>query len=618
MWRAELVASLFLLVVVTCLIYSFGAKELTISLSRPEIYLIILPMVALVVWSAASTIWAPSWKSALHHTLVWAEYLIFYFIVHQLINSGKSYRKIAAMLVISLVIVSIPAIFEYCAFLMFGGGSSMGIRYARYGEQVNTLAPLFIVGILRLNGRNFVIALSAITAMWLMIFGSFGRTNVLLFAAGVTLVTLLVFFLRRFHKYRRKMATVVAVLVFAPIPLHLFALLSDDPNIPIARRITNEADSGSSSAFRKLMASISVKMFIENPLTGIGADNFGQQVNIYREDYSKANPDDKNLTASESEIPERSHNEFLQILAELGIVGGLISLWFLCGLGMMLLNAFRRRISLTAAASLVGVFIFLASSLITSYSFRLIQNGFVFFFVLAITAKFLSKDPSGEPIRISSIQSKLAGAFSLTVCALLILYCGIRVASVSYMTKGNYVHNVKEAMPYYETAAWLDDENPNPHFNLGLRLMYERRFGEAVPYLANSIEIGRATSTSFSYLSTAQTLSGDLAGAEHTFATAAILYPYSTFVLTRYAFLHQENGKEEESAIWLNRALLTNKKTAVTWWTLMNDGTQKASDNAFRDENRSLVMDLVPNEAIYALIAEREFKYPEEKRKLPL
>ena len=116
------------------------------------------------------------------------------------------------------------------------------------------------------------------------------------------------------------------------------------------------------------MTTLSFEMFKANPVVGAGADNFGMEVNKYREIYGANNPDDINLKASENELPERSHNEYLQILAELGVVGLLIFVAFLFGIGLMLIIAFRRRASLITIGSLIGVFMFLASSLVSSYS----------------------------------------------------------------------------------------------------------------------------------------------------------------------------------------------------------------------------------------------------------
>ena len=141
----------------------------------------------------------------------------------------------------------------------------------------------------------------------------------------------------------------------------------------------------SSNNFRKLMLYISAEMFHANPFVGIGADNFGFEANKYRASFSAKESENPVLAESESNIPERAHNEYAQIIAELGIIGGLIFLWFLGGIGILAFRAFKNRNRLPpiiCRGSRAGhIFDEFISHLL---SFRLIQNGFVFFFVLPL------------------------------------------------------------------------------------------------------------------------------------------------------------------------------------------------------------------------------------------
>lgn len=618
MWRAELAASVFLLTAL--LAYRHRLTSLTFSPSSNELRFVIAPILALIIWSGLSVAWAPSWKSALHHTLVWSEYLIFYLIVRHLLHQARNYRTVTISLMAVFAIVSIPAIVEYCAFLTFGGGSVLGLRYSRYGEQVNTLLPLAAVGVLFLKGRHFAVGLTGLALMWLLIFVSFSRINFLLFICGMSAVTAMVFIVRRLHKYRLKTIVVITVIIAAPIPLHVFSLLSTDPNIPMVKRLSDEKTIGSSNNFRKLMASVSFEMIAAHPITGVGADNFGFEFNKYRAAYVAKTPLDPNLAEAENQISERTHNEYLQIFAELGIVGILIFLWVLSGIAYMAFRAFRlrRTVSSFALASLIGLAMFLASSLVSSFSFRLIQNGFVFFFVLAVAAKYLFKAREVESdIVVQARHLKFYYVTGILACSLLICYCSVRVVSVIITTQANHATDVKEAISMYEFAARLDDENPDVRNFHGMRLFHEGQYAAAVPLLDEAIRIGRAPSPSFSYLASAQALAGDGHGAEQTFAMARKLYPQSPFVLTRYAALLKENGKAKESATQLELARKVNKAAANTWWTLMNEGPRVASDRAFQNNDHAAVMDLSPSDSLYAYIAERDVRYPKERIKLP-
>ncbi len=616
MWRVDLAASIFLL---ASLFYIAAKNIKPINISLDEKRFLILPMLVFILWSSLSMLWAPSWKSALHHSLIWSEYLIFYIIVRRLIDHGKNYRILMTMFAGLFVVFAVPAIIDYCLFLIFGSGTSIGIRFAKYGEQVNALAPLLTVGVLSLKGKRFALGLTALAAMWLLIFSSLGRINIFLFVCGMLAVAASIFAFKKFHKHRRKMLVVIAVLILSPIPMHVFTLLSDDANIPIVRRVSDDAGISSSNNFRKLMTTLSLAMFEEHPITGVGADNFGMQVNNYRSVYGSQNTGDVNLANAETEIPERSHNEYLQILAELGTVGGLIFLWILIGVGLLGFRLLNRRTSLQTIAAVIGIGLFLASSLVSSYSFRLIQNGFVFFFVLGVAAKYLLKPKANEADQYNfpAFKIKAAYALGMTACVLLIVYSTIRVVSVAYAQKANYIQDIDAAMPLYDTAIQLDDENPYPYFYLANRLFDAGRYAEAIPNYQRTIKMGHVTSLIFSYLASAEILSGDPIGAENTFAEAVKLYPRSAFVLTRHAFFLEINQKHAESQAELERARAIDKSAVETWWTIMNDGTQKAADNAFSDKELRPIMDLKPYDAIYATITERQLRFPAEKQKAP-
>jgi tetratricopeptide (TPR) repeat protein len=204
-------------------------------------------------------------------------------------------------------------------------------------------------------------------------------------------------------------------------------------------------------------------------------------------------------------------------------------------------------------------------------------------------------------------------ALALLACLTLAGYSIIRVTSVALTARGNSVQDFETARPYYETAMWLDDENPDARYYLGMRLFNEQQYAEAVPFLREAIQIGRAGSADYSYLATAMALAGDNVGAERIMADATSLYTRSPFVLTRYAALLRDNNKSAESTAQLDRALSINKRAANTWWTMITEGPRAASDRAFRDKDYSEIMDLQPQASIYAVKTERDIRFPEEK-----
>jgi O-antigen ligase len=623
LWRVEFVASLFL--TVTLISAFIFRKELSFSLdniSDAETKLVILPMTAFILWSGISMIWAPSWRSALHHTLIWSEYLIFYLAVRHLLDRFGNFGKLLNTITFALAFLSVLAVFSYCVFLIFGSVTTQGITYAKYGEQVNTVFPLFLVSILRLRGKRFALGLSILVGLWLLVFCSLSRTNLMLFTYGIAAIIAFVFLIKRFRPYRRRLALVVAVLVFAPVPLHVFSLLSTNPEVPFVSRVSDSAGISSSNNFRKLMLSVGEEMIKAHPTVGIGADNFGFQTNNFRMQLGAVSPDDPNLAEAEDTIPERAHNEYLQITAELGIVGLGIFMWFIAGIGLMGYRAVSRskHYSIFLIAAFTGLGLFLTSSLVTSYSFRLIQNGFVFFFVLAVAASrsFKRSENRSHPSAVPHSEYSLKFVFSagIVLSLLLTTFTTIRVTSVAYASKANGTRDLNEALMLYKKAMWLDPENPEAPYFLGLRLMEKGRYTESAFFLADSIHIGKGRSADYSYLASAETLNGDTTAAEQTFAEAAKMYPRSPFVLTRYAALLKANGKTAESEQQLARARQINLNQANSWWAMINQSPQAAADLAFQRTDYTPLMDLRPQMSMYALKAEIDIAHPDEKNEM--
>jgi O-antigen ligase/Flp pilus assembly protein TadD len=619
-WRVEASASLLLIGTLVFFMLRIRKSDPALKFDADEWMFVILPMLAFILWSAVSATWAASWKSAAHHTFVWAEYLVFYIVFRRMVESGRSAGILLSVFVLTLLFYSLPAIVEYCALLTFGGTTTIGIRYAKFGEQIVTLIPLVLLGVVRMRGNRFAIGLAAVTALWLLIFCSLGRANYLLFGMAVVALFAAVAISKRYRQYAPRFALVIVVLAVAPLPLHLFSFFSTVPAVPVIDRFSDPNVLDNSNNFRRLMISVASEMIGDHPVVGIGADNFGMEVNKYRQAYGAANPQDTNLANAEDQIPEHAHNEFLQIAAELGAVGVALMAWLLFGIGLLTIRSLRnlRNGSLFPFAAVLGLGMFLLSSLVSSYSFRVMQNGIVFFFVLAVasSALFRRREDESAPssVTFTPARLRLACASGILVCLGLLGYSALRVSSVIMTSRANQTPSTEAAMQLYETAMTLDDENPDARHNLGMRLFRRERYGEAVPYLESAIQIGRAPSAELSYLATAKTLSGDPAGAEATMKAASELYPRSPFVLTRYSTLLDSHGNTAEAVSVFQRAKTINESAAKTWQAVIVSGPKALSELAARDKSYMQVMQLKPESSIYAVVTERYIKFPDEQR----
>ncbi len=65
-------------------------------------------------------------------------------------------------------------------------------------------------------------------------------------------------------------------------------------------------------------------MFRSHPLVGVGANNYEVAFSEARQKFAATHPDSPLVGMNEQLLTQYAHNEYVQILAELGIVGILI------------------------------------------------------------------------------------------------------------------------------------------------------------------------------------------------------------------------------------------------------------------------------------------------------
>ena len=595
-------------------------REFLASIRKTERICIIFPLVLFVAWSAISAIWATSTASVLHHTSLWICYLSLYLFARYLLTQRGTEPMIYAILGFSLVI-AVPVLIEYFTAILGGETPSVGARYSKYTELINTLTPLLIAFALRVKGKARFLTITCVFFIGLFAIASNSRTGTGIFALLVIALMTTVFAVRHYRSYRKNAIVLTFIVVMIPIVTYSVSAIGSS-SVPIVDRFqTNEISESTNT--RPLLTNIAIEMWSAGKLTGVGADNYGQVFNRYRLSYSKAHPNDPNLQISinESGIPERAHNEYSQILAELGLVGIAIFASFIVGIFYLGSNIFRKRfrVPFLTVAAFAGVGAFLASSVVTSYSFRLPQNGLAFFIVLAVavSGSFSSASAfNGEPSRKSR---KNIGSFLVVMILAsvgLFVHSAVRLAAVTVVRLAEQQNSIESAEPLYLRAIAIDDSNGNILTSFGWNLVLNKRAEEGIPYLRRSIDVGRSTSPDYSYLATAQIVAGKPNDALATLEEGVGVYPYSVFLLTRQASLLKLLGRTDESVRQFEKAKSLNLKQAMSWWYYINEGGNAAAKHSFEDDLTPL-MELLPKQGVYAIQGEREIRFPEEKFAIP-
>lgn len=615
-WKAELVISATF--AVAALFAIFRKRPLvTASLRKTTLHWpLFATVLAFAFLSALSFTWADFPIAATHHALVWLCYFCILYFAYRWIAISGSLRAVVVPLVVAVTIVLALCIFDLLTFESFAEfEGTFRIRYARFGEMAVAAGPLILGCALADQNRRRACLVAAFAASaWLVAMLSLSKAA---FVAGLAGFLFVLFGLLLFGRKAARSRAFAALVLFAAFTVSVqlgTAYLTAIPST--ADYISGEADpTRSTSSMRVFTWKVAMEMIRNNPVLGVGGDNFGPQFNDARRNYAARNPDDPSLATAEDYLVERAHNEYLQIAAEFGILGilfiGTCLLWFAVAIANAVWTQ-KGRVSPILLGSTGGLVAFAVSSSFTSFSFRAFQNGVVFFLVLAVFVHSIRRlgrsnsDLSSGPEKAISegLLVRLRKLSALPFAALF-LFSIIAGASQYYVLLGEKERSQSEAEAYFRSAIGLHPENT------GAYLAYAGRAGRsgdtrlAAELYRKAIDNGLGVTVTYSTLSKAYELDGDPEYAELALAEAVSIFPRSVFIRIRYALLLEANGKGGESARQFEAARAIDLKQANGWEALIREGMLKAHLRAKEIGDSTPPAELRPNNAIYAYADEQ-------------
>lgn len=605
-WKPELFLSLLLIFVIAALLL----KRKNVA-STSAIKPISLSIAAFIAWSGVSVLWAASSNSVLHHTLVWVAYLLFVVILSNAITDRRTFRNCIYVLGAVAIIISVNCVIEYV--LRDKIDQTFGFRYGRFAEVWAALIPLFFALSIRSNGLKMAGSLMVTALLWLTILFSTSRTSLAAAVGGIAIFVVALLISKKGRTQFKKLAFVVGVLLTAGVvtQLSIFTADKDNKATTFGRiAISSESDASNSVSrnIRFLFISVGGEMLRQNPLLGVGADNFGLEFNTYRAAISEKSENAMLVAGNEDAIPERAHNEYLQVAAELGVIGAVVFATFLIAVVWLGYRSLRESVNIYKLGAAAGIAAFLFSSLLSSFSFRLVQNGVVFFFLVALLIVKRPVKPHNNRIFL------IAG---LVACICLAILSGLKGASQLITFRGETTDDVAISLEYFSIAERLDEANAAANYLAASKLLGEAHYGEAALQFQAAIDKGVATSATYSYLISTHSLNGDDRAALNCAAAAVKVFPFSPFMLNRYAVLLEKSGNSQEAQIHYAKAKKIDDRQAETWRIFITQGARKAAEAGRNGVGVPLMADLYPQDGLYAMLAERQILYPEERYKFP-
>jgi len=596
-WSVEFALSGFLLVSLLLTIFA-DRSSAGFSLSNKEFVWLVLPMALFTIWSGLSIFWAASWRYALHHTLLWTCYLIFYLLIRRVFDNENLRARSLIITRIVTFVIGAACIIEYIG-IPRPVTSVFTYRYYSYAEVITALLPLLLAVAIKGNAKRPVLSYLIVAVAWAMVVVTTSRTMFIAGAAG--LATFLVLQLIIDRKLYRAIAflPLAGILIVITLIPQLPSLTGE--SITLANRFSGQEQySNLSARSRFLLWGLAIEGFRENPTVGIGGDNYFTNYKVLREGLSMRDPENPTIEINEDLIPERAHNEFLQVLCELGLIGGLLFGWLLAGIGYMFLLAVRNHTSTISVGALSGIVAFLVASIASSYSLRFPTNGLCFFFLLAITAQELFKPGLTEKDRnplSSSHWHKWFLALGIVSSIAMIGFSAARAVSIWHLASSQNARDRSNARREIEKAIAIDPAEPMFRFYYGQQLDLAGQGAEAVPQMRLAIDNGLATSTAYFNLLSVLMRGGRVDEARGTFDEALRVYPRSVFLRTAFASFLKRSGEIVQADAEYQKAVEIDPKQARSWQLAHDEGLEKLVQRARVDDNYLSPFDLKPDSA---------------------
>ncbi|CAN5354479.1 hypothetical protein BH20ACI2_BH20ACI2_24840 [soil metagenome] len=596
-WRLDIYVSV-LLVICSVWIYKNRAEAAAKLASMDKLVRVTLYCLAgFTIWGAFSALWAFSWASVLLHTLTWILFLAV--LVYSLILF-RTKNGLTAVVTACMIAASVTAILCLIDFYQVTEPSRdtglIRIKYARLAECFLTVSPLLCVWALYVRGRLAIVAVvTGWLLSWLVVMLSTSKGA---FLAGIIGHLVLFFGCILLTKYpiRRKMASLACIwLAFTLITQIAHAALSPLPTT--TEFMSGEADPTRETSLMRIFTwQVSWQMAVDNPLIGVGANNFGINFNPTRREFNKTHT---NIAEEivEHYFPERAHNEFLQIVAELGVVGAMLFASVFAVFMIFLFRNFRsNRYTLSPLlwASLAGMAAFFGSSFVSSFSFRIAQNGVFFFIIFALALSEVDKmQKHKETIAEKWPRPLLICTIAGAVISMILL--GARGYADIQVREADKASRLSRAMPYYSSAAFFDPDNFYAHHRMGVRYANEGQHAAAAAAIRKMIDLGGGTTLNYSVMAEYLINAGQYKAANDAFEEAVAIYPNSVFLRVRYAVYLEERGQRAEADANLEHARLVNAKQANGWYLLIIREAGKGGGAA--EDDVELTDNLLPKDA---------------------
>lgn len=588
-WKAELVAAVFLII---GLLLARSARQWGLTIAVPLFWL----LTAFTGASALSLLWASSTGWAIHHTLVWGCYIGYLFLFLAWLDQGRRKAVLTTFGILAAALAGMMVLDLTAP--DFATDGEFRIRYGKYAELLVTITPVLAAVAFHMRNRmRLIMAVTVWLCGWIGVMLSLSRGALI---AGV-IAHLVAFTGYLLFSARRRQVVILAASWFVITIAIQFGLSALTTTPTTLDYLTGAMDKARVNVvFRSFSWSVAREMALDNWLIGVGADNFGIAVNDTRRVMAAGSAVRPGLEPFEDYLVERAHNEPLQIAAELGIVGSGILLAAVCWLAFRTIGVLiKRRFRMPPMfwGSLAGVTGFVVSSMVSSFAFRAVQNGVVFFAVLAILLNQIRKASPKVTPRSALSPWRRWRYLGLGFASLLFVFAGSKALAEYTIYAADQTRDEAAARLLYERALRIDPDNAQGlmAYASGVARSDPRGAAELVH---TAIARGLGATSVYSRLADYHLQANDTDGVKRAYAEGIATFPGSVFLRVRYALALERFGEQDRADDQMSLAAVADPRHAAAWRILLTEGSVAAYYSSRDDTGVAALSELQPPGAV--------------------
>ena len=496
--KTGLGALLVLIIVLAWLYQGYQKRELSIVQSK-----LYLPMALFLLWALISFFWSFNLHLA---TISWVQYLTYALLFFIVLNSFTSKNSISALfhtLIISLFVVSIIGLSQqylsditlikqfYYQFV--APAASFANKNLASHFVVMTIPLSFLMFIVTKNKRlSFAYSLVTFFSLWYVIIIAARQAYVAIFVELLVIVLFLVFdyvknnntFLKSIQHIKIKIITFI-FLIFSLFIVSNFSSdgfdLSKGGKLESVAKISLEGGSSRIPAWKN-----TIEMIKDHPIAGVGIGQWQEHYPLY---YDASAPD---VIFGDTIRLTKAHNEYLEMFANVGIVGFLPLLWifiivFKGTWNKLKSNDDRGRV-LAISMGMVGF------TVVAFFSFPIwaYVSAFILFIFIALVDNMTSTVEKKYIIPINKKRYLIFSSVVLLIFSLVFFYSYQWIKSEHYRGVAINKSNAKDsdlAILYSAKSSELNPYNQQNLNELGAYLLTNGKEKESIPYLIKSNDI---------------------------------------------------------------------------------------------------------------------------------